>query len=49
MYTLPTRIQMLIDDLNAIKQEEEIIYLNSEDRKYIISALQETYKVWSSE
>ena len=47
MYTLPIRIQMLVDDINNIKQEEEVVYLNSEDRKYIVQALQETYKVSS--
>ena len=46
MYELPMRIQTLVDDLEKIKQDDEVVYLNSQDRKYIIRALQETYKVW---
>lgn len=46
MYELPIRIQMIIDDLSKTDQDDEIFYLNRQDRKYIIDALTNTYKVW---
>lgn len=51
MYTLPKEIEDLIKGIEDIDSEKpkgwRDILTDYEDRKYIVSALRETYKIWS--
>jgi len=49
MYTLPEKIKDIIDKLKLEYEHEDDYLLTHEERKYIVQALQETYKVWNEE